>query len=191
MQNARAGCRAFDAAECYGERMHYPDLATECQVARGARVRAVGWLAEGHVFTRGDVDAKVIPALAQLRDEGWVHVAAAGPHECELCRGAREARNILVPAPDVLYVAPAMVIHYIDDHAYRPPPEFVAAVLACPAPLTDEYFAGLRRFLDVFSTGDPMTADDFDRWAREHRELHAHLAAERKAEAGRKRFTWD
>lgn len=171
--------------------MHYPDLATECQIARGARVRAVGWLAEGHDFSHGDVDAKVIDALTQLRDDGWVHVASAGPHECEFCRGAREARNILVPAPDVLYVAPAMVVHYIEDHAYRPPREFLAAVLACPAPLTDAYYAELRRFVDVFSVDHPVTADDFDRFARTHREQHASLAAERKAEAERKRFTWD
>jgi hypothetical protein len=171
--------------------MHYPDLGEECQIACGPRVRAVGWLAEGHELTRGEVDAEVVEKLAHLREDGWVHVVACGPHLCELCRNARESRNILVPASDVLYVAPAMIVHYIEEHAYRPPAEFIAAVLACPAPLTDAYFAELRRFLDVFSIGAPMTGEDFDRFAREHRERCVELEAARKAEAARKRFTWD
>lgn len=91
--------------------MHFPDLSTDCEIARGPRVRAIGWLAEGHDYPRGAISPNVIDALARLRDEGWVHIAAAGFHECEFCHGARESRNILVPAPDVLYVAPAMIIH--------------------------------------------------------------------------------
>jgi hypothetical protein len=155
-------------------------------------VRAVGWLAAGHDFTRGAVDARVVEALAQLAEEGWVHVHAAGPHLCELCRAARDSRNILVPAKDVLYVAPAMIGHYMTAHEYLPPAEFRAAVSACPPPLTDAYFEELARFIDLFaSPNGAMSRDDFDRFARRHREWHAELAASRAAEATRKRFTWD
>ncbi|OJY25734.1 MAG: hypothetical protein BGO98_34510 [Myxococcales bacterium 68-20] len=170
--------------------MHYPDLGTECQIARGPRVRAVGWLAAGLDFGCGEIDGKVVEVLTHLREEGWVHIAMPGIHECELCHQAREARNILVPSRDVLYVAPAMVIHYIAEHAYLPPSEFCAAVLGCPAPTTDAYYEELRRFIDVYSVGHPVTAADFDRSTRAHREWREQIAANRRADAERKRFTW-
>lgn len=172
--------------------MHYPDLSNECQIARGPRVRAVGWLDAENEYDRGAVDARVVEALRRLAEEGWIHVAVAGPHLCELCGGARESRNILVPARDVLYAAPAMIVHYMADHSYLPPPEFSTAVLSCPEPTTDAYYAELRRFVDVFSMGGrPMSTEDFDRSARKHREWRAEHAAARIAEQARKRFTWD
>lgn len=167
--------------------MYYPDLGTECQIARGPRVRAVGWLAASHEFARGDVDMRVVEALRRLAAEGWVHVAVAGPHLCELCERSRETRNIYVPGIDVLYAAPAMIVHYLADHSYSPPLEFSEAVLRCPPPSTDEYYAELRRFVDVFSMG----TREFDRYTRDHREQRARLEAEDAAEKARKRFTWD
>jgi len=132
--------------------VYYPDLGAECQIARGPRVRAVGWLARAH-----------------------------------------DSSNILVPGEDVLYVAPGMIVHYVKDHAYAPPAEFCEAVLACAAPLTDEYYAALRRFVAVFSppSGRPTTGEDFDRFAQRHRERRAQLVAAAVAGASRKRFTWD
>jgi hypothetical protein len=44
-----------------------------------------------------------------------------------------------VPGGDLLFVAPEMVMHYIEQHGYRPPAEFVAAVLRSPLPDTEEY----------------------------------------------------
>ena len=171
--------------------MYYADLTNTCPIASGPRVRAVGWLASDHEFPRGEVDLGVVESLARLRDDGWVHVASAGPHACELCQRERESRNILVPAQSVVYVAPAMIVHYMADHAYRPPAEFSEAVLASPEPLTDAYYAALRRFVDVFSFGRTMSVDDFDRYAAEHRKQYARIAADGLAEAGRRGFTWD
>lgn len=170
--------------------MYYPDLSHECQLARGPRVRAVGWLTASEPFTRGPHDPAVREHLQRLCAEGWVHVAAAGPHECELCRDAREARNVLVPSAEVLYVAPAMILHYMEVHAYLPPDEFSRAVLACPPPLSDAYDAALRRFREHFSPPDstPMTEQAFDRCMRTHREHHAERA---RVDSQRKRFTWD
>ena len=34
--------------------------------------------------------------------------------------------------PGFISVAPELILHYMDAHAYQPPPEFCQAVLACP-----------------------------------------------------------
>lgn len=49
--------------------VYYADLATECQIARGPRVRAIGWLAAGHAFARGEVDGGVVAALRHLAED--------------------------------------------------------------------------------------------------------------------------
>jgi hypothetical protein len=172
--------------------VHFPDLDQSCQIARGPRIRAVGWLDAGHAFARGRVDERVAPAIELLAAEGWVHVAAAGVHTCELCESARDGRNVLVPAPNVLYVAPAMVVHYMRAHEYLPPAEFTAAVLACPAPPTDAYYAALKRFVsDLSSPHFELTEAKFDRFIEEARARRAKLEAERAAASSRKGFTWD
>ena len=167
--------------------MHYPDLATRCDLASGPAVRAVGWLTKGHEFACGPLDERVAKATERLAADGWVHVYAAGFHECDLCHGARESRNILVPGEDVLYCAPAMVTHYMRDHGYLPPAEFSASVLACPEPQSDAYFGELRRFADVLS----MTPVQFDRYVARRRAQRAKAAEAAAVEATRKRFTWD
>ena len=71
-----------------------------------------------------------------------------GFHSCEFCENALGVRNLGVPAGDVLFVAPEMVCHYVEQHGYLPPAEFVAAVLASPLPGTPQYteaVAGFRR----------------------------------------------
>jgi hypothetical protein len=64
-----------------------------------------------------------------------------GWHSCELCRvaPARGVYNVWIPSDAALYVAPELVVHYIEAHQYRPPDEFIAAVLACPEQGTAEY----------------------------------------------------
>jgi len=40
--------------------------------------------------------------------------------------------NLFVPGTGIVYVAPKLILHYIDAHEYQPPAEFCDAVLACP-----------------------------------------------------------
>ena len=42
-----------------------------------------------------------------------------------------------------MYVAPQLIVHYIDAHDYRPPGVFCAAVEACPPLGSAAYFAKL------------------------------------------------
>ena len=130
----------------------YPDLSTQTMVAAGVHVRAVGWLSSDYPFPRGDVPAEFV---ARLRDfvrladdsaEALNFPGFRGLHSCELCGSVRDRRNFGVPAGELLYVAPGMVAHYVEQHGYCPPAEFVAAVLVSPLPGTAEYQAAVAEF---------------------------------------------
>jgi hypothetical protein len=106
----------------------------------------VGWLSCDHPFESGDVPAQFADAVREL-------VAAPlnlyrGSHLCEYCpkppvivrngmkwidppAGTSGNGEIRVTAENgVTYVAPVLVLHYIEAHRYRPPQEFMMAVLA-------------------------------------------------------------
>lgn len=114
-------------------------------------VRAVGWLTKSESFTRGDVsDAFLDRAIWICR---WPVNLTRGLHRCPFCPREEAALGIggaWVRAPfgdfvtghgeirvtgieDTTYAAPDMLVHYIQTHGYRPPDEFIAAVLAMPA----------------------------------------------------------
>jgi hypothetical protein len=123
----------------------FPDMGCESLVAAGNHVRAIGWLHPDHAYTKGDVSGKF---LARLREfaaqssesaEALYFGAFGGFHTCEFCRQAYGNGNFGVPSGDVLFVAPELVVHYIEQHGYSPPAEFVAAVLVSPFPDTEEY----------------------------------------------------
>lgn len=104
---------------------------------------AVGWLAYGYPFPVGPVPGDAMARLRALHatlddpDRLMVPAIAAGLHKCDLCSAddASHSDNmeLYVRALDGTgFEAPAMIVHYIDSHAYRPPAAFIDAVLAAP-----------------------------------------------------------
>jgi hypothetical protein len=75
-----------------------------------------------------------------------------GFHCCEFCpprsdgRFTRGHRNVWIPADSVVYVAPELILHYIEAHGYRPPDEFITAVIACPEQGSETYRERMRQF---------------------------------------------
>lgn len=102
----------------------------------------IGWLEDGYDYPVDEVSeedlANIIDlgSLRQHRSRGW--------HSCTLCgeytehRATSERAGITyrlghaeiraVSDDGVLYVAPNLIIHYIVDHLYGPPAEFIDAV---------------------------------------------------------------
>lgn len=120
-------------------------------------MRAIGWLGAGHAFPVGAVSPEFLAALHSHIRSAWQPVVCAGPHFCELCheppadKRSRVGRvggsgNVWIPAGNAVYVAPELIIHYIEEHHYRPPDEFVTAVLACPKQGSAEFHELLDRF---------------------------------------------
>ena len=133
----------------------YPDLGNRTMVANGDHVRAIGWLSASQAFAQGEVPAAFVARLRDFvrlaRDSSQaLHFGAfRGMHNCELCRRERDARNFGVPAGPLLYIAPAMVLHYVEQHGYCPPTEFIDAVMVSPLPGTPEYESLAEPFVQL------------------------------------------
>jgi hypothetical protein len=122
-----------------------------------AGLKAVGWLEEESEFRQGKPDARFVHKLVLLLGDSSPLDRSADPHYCSLCslsHGPSEFRlwqspgmpvvpmgnrNLVVPGNGYLYVAPSLILHYIDAHQYAPPEEFVKAVLECPPTRSQEY----------------------------------------------------
>lgn len=88
----------------------------------------------------------------------WQSTAFLGHHTCDLCDDALDgmtleahgervdlgASNLFVPSPHGVLVAPSLVLHYIRDHDYAPPDEFLEAVMACPPMGSKAYLRALE-----------------------------------------------
>src|SRR6187402_1172267 len=106
----------------------------------GDGVLAVGWLHPDHPYTQGIVspgflarlDAFLERSLESLGTLGWG--ATGGYHTCEFCEKAWGTGIVGVLGEGKLYCVPKMIAHYVVDHDYAPPAEFVAAVLSGPLP---------------------------------------------------------
>ena len=171
--------------------MYAPDLSTECECASGPAVRAIGWLEHGQPFDTGSVDPGFLAALkAHVADAGrWLPVISPGVHFCDLggCGRTGGAHYVIIPAATCVYVAPALVVHYVEHHRYAPPPEFVAAILACPEQSSDAYVELLTPFASTWR----LDADGVRRIAATapgRRKAHAEAEAQREASKGG--FKW-
>lgn len=122
-----------------------PDMGCRSLVAVGDHVRAIGWLHPDHPYTTGVVSSEFLARLKEFAARSGASAEAlyfgafAGYFTCEFCDRVHGIGNFGVPSGDLLFVAPEMVVHYIEQHVYKPPTEFVAAVLHSPLPDTEEY----------------------------------------------------
>jgi hypothetical protein len=117
----------------------------------GDILRAVGWLGS-QVPSSGDTPGECIDRLwLAYEDELLLSDGLKGWHDCEICTGddqhypaggvgpiihwrGRDLRlyghgHYLIRNRNIVYMAPALVLHYILDHRYRPPDEFVETVI--------------------------------------------------------------
>lgn len=108
----------------------------------------IGWLGEGHPFSSGPTPPEFRQRLLTFCRDEHVLYLCRGFHVCELCVATADDPypglmpqlgeawsfigngQIRVLGDGVVYAAPTMIIHYVQDHAYQPPIEFVTAVLA-------------------------------------------------------------
>jgi hypothetical protein len=86
------------------------------------------------------------------------HYIFFGLHECPFCSQAPSiallAENIDLGSGElrirgvgnIVYAAPDLIYHYVVDHQYQPPTEFVNAILNSPLPNTVEY----KEFVNIW-----------------------------------------
>jgi hypothetical protein len=118
---------------------YYPDLTkyTYGHWTGGLEALNVGWLDEAMPFQTGEVPQTAIDKLSVLCSRPVVLMR--GVHSCQFCHpgsgrrkpsGCGEIR--VIGMDSVVYAAPALLRHYICDHRYRPPDEFLAALEGSP-----------------------------------------------------------
>jgi hypothetical protein len=131
---------------------YFPDLSP---YAYGHRphpgVLHIGWLDGVHEYPKGKVAEHVLGRLKRLATEPTE--LYRGFHICELCSppegliGPGDAGywdwakprssngEIRVTLGTAAYAAPVLIVHYIEEHGYLPPEEFLRAVMeAAPNP---------------------------------------------------------
>lgn len=139
---------------------HFPDLSP-CGYFSGVsddRLIAVGWLESGHDYTSGELSDSVVSRLTELLVNPWQPSIAMGQHDCSFCRFSGGPRtftfnnstiemgisNLFIPTKDQIFVAPSLIVHYMDAHNYAPPDVFCDAVMACPEMRSMPYLKAIR-----------------------------------------------
>jgi len=138
---------------------YFPDLSAYTYLGRQNTGTAlnVGWLSKAHAYTTGDLPRRFLERLWSYC--GVFVNAMRGFARCELCEQASPwpvaitylgkslnlgSAEIRVIGPDhKIYASPNLIFHYIVEHHYLPPPEFVKAVCEGPLPGSDEYAAAI------------------------------------------------
>ena len=143
--------------------MSYFEDSTEYQYENREKDGSVniGWLDINHSYATGEVTTEFIDKL-------WIYLSFPiniyrGFHSCELCK---KSTNDSVPTVfykgeqrevgfheirvfshnKKVYAAPTLIFHYIVEHQYKPPDEFIDAVLDGPEPGSAEYMELIEPF---------------------------------------------
>jgi len=143
--------------------MHYADLSpcTYFPFEAARKLIAVGWLDPLVEYNRGVLEDEFVRKLVELLYDPWQPALAMGSHECGFCRlsggpstfrlgrSGSEAvlgtSNVFVPGDGFLFVAPSLILHYMDAHEYSPPAEFQQAVITCPPMRSMEYLKAILK----------------------------------------------
>lgn len=102
---------------------------------------SVGWLSPSWEFPRGDVPGGFYDKLCQILKDPWEPFVSVCLHQCELCQfdGPHGTANVFIPYKGKIYVAPALITHYVGAHWYKPPDVFIDAVMGCPKMRSMDY----------------------------------------------------
>lgn len=110
---------------------YFPDLSEYKRFPRRPGVLNVGWLDEAHPIAIGETTVEFQNALKDICNAPIL--LFRGFHLCEFCEPGNQVQgNGQIRVEDQnsqVYAAPTMIYHYVTVHGYRPPREFIEAVL--------------------------------------------------------------
>lgn len=133
---------------------YFEDLSDYCYSSYFARpgTKSVGWLARGHEFPTAELKEEILDLI-------WLYCSfpvgqMRGFHLCEFCpKGTcvqfeRNGQRMFLGSAEIrvfalnglVYAAPTLLYHYVADHHYRPPPEFLKALREGPRPPNQGFF---------------------------------------------------
>jgi hypothetical protein len=91
----------------------------------------IGWLEDGHPFSTGPTPEAFRATLALLCETRVKQTRGRFP--CPFCPGPNpraSSSEVRVAGNGRVYAAPTLVHHYVEAHDYRPPDQFIEAVLS-------------------------------------------------------------
>jgi hypothetical protein len=133
---------------------HYGDLSEYCYGQRAYHVPGtvnIGWLGSSPRFDQMEPDEELFDVIW---DYCKISVAQyRGIHECEYCYphrsniGERQGEMLQLGSAEIrvfaesgaIYAAPDLIYHYMVEHRYKPPDQFVSALRSGPHPFSKEY----------------------------------------------------
>jgi hypothetical protein len=114
--------------------MYIPDLDAVVYspgLHAGVVVRSVGWLGD-RVPSTGSLAPGLLDTLKTLRRIHGHDDGRLGDHTCEICGDHHERGELAIDHGGIRYVAPRMIVHYIEAHGYLPPEPFLDAIRHAP-----------------------------------------------------------
>ena len=110
---------------------------------------SIGWLERTEDYVQENFDHREIVKTISLLRNGFKRDFSGynfrGLHACSLCKNDEDLLlinsyvNLFIPSESCVFVAPGAIDHYITEHMYKPPEEFLNALLRCPNPASSEY----------------------------------------------------
>lgn len=151
--------------------MYFKDMTSYSYGGKRDASLNIGWLERGHLVKKGEVPQAFLDRLWKyLRYPVQVY---RGFHTCTLCKQTGfqipiveymgEKRKVgyyeirVWGKDNKVYAAPSMIFHYITCHQYRPPQEFIDAVMESEDPYCDEYY---QKVLKYWNGKDFWIAED-------------------------------
>jgi hypothetical protein len=133
---------------------YFPDLAPYAYGhSAHPGVVHVGWLDDSHPFPKGPVESRLIKKMKLLKEKPVE--LYRGTHLCELCVAPPDLEKTIMPnrividpncswsqwaaqrsgngeirvsSSGVTFAAPVLIVHYIEEHCYLPPAQFLKAI---------------------------------------------------------------
>lgn len=129
----------------------YKGLAAESKL--GLKPRAIGWLHHSQPYPTGPTPAEFPEKLLRFCLDPYTVGHQPQVDRCTLGRcprmlppEVREGQTAYFGAAEIrvigqteIYAAPTLIYHFVVVHDYRPPKEFIDAVLNGPQPGSDEH----------------------------------------------------
>ena len=103
------------------------------------KLYAIGWIDKGQPYKNGKVSRKFIEKLKELINNPHVGMPYMGYHRCFLCSEFLGDDELFVVGKNKIYACPDSMDHYIEKHEYRPPQEFIDAVMNTKILIGEDY----------------------------------------------------
>lgn len=149
--------------------MYFPDLSpyryTDGSEYDELGTVSIGWLDRKHAFTRGKT-SEVFKQSLLVYCANSVN-GMRGFHQCHFCNHSQDSllmkpvcahiygKKVLLGSAEIrviygesVYAAPNLIYHYVAEHDYKPPQEFIDAVLNGPLPGSPQYEEMRKKYWD-------------------------------------------